>query len=251
MQSPKPKKDQVPPGWYAILQGKKIDLDDWCHSLTKSFDPIAKELPNGEKVMCSRDFDDLHDAEAVRGRALLLIARMNGAMRVWNGTEPVSFGGVLRVDEAGKEHRTIFAEGLTIEGSRAVLRATAQILAADGQPLPPAPPTPSNPQAWNTLANSYDGLSDLLDQLGRADNWYDIYKTLEIAAHIMGGKRGLRLLLNERVGEYRDLEQTANFYRHARGAGLPQNPPTLRQAKPLLNWIVSEVFRTRTDTADR
>lgn len=235
----------VRPGWCAILQGEAVDLDDWCHALNDPFDPVAEKLPNGQTVLRSRDFEGLADAEAVRARALLLIGRMNGALAVWNGAKAVRFGGAMRIDEEGKQHTTIFAEGLAIVAGRAVVRGVAQVLGPDGKPLPPPPPTPSNPQAWNTLADNDDNLSDLLEQFGRADNWYDIYKALEIAAHFVGGKHRLRQLLGDRAAEYRNLDQTANFYRHARGATLPERPTTMAEAKALLITIVREVFETQ------
>jgi hypothetical protein len=111
---------------------------------------------------------------------------MNGALALWNGARPVQFGGVLRIEEDGREHLTVFGEVAAF--GRSAMRAAAVVLGSDGNPLPHPPPQPSQPQVWNELAELEDDLSDLLEQFGRADNWYDIYKTIEIAAHVVGGK---------------------------------------------------------------
>lgn len=233
------------PGWYALLSGDDVDLDDWRHSLKPAFDPVAEKLPDGRTVLRSRDFQELTEVEAVRARALILIARMNGALAIWNGVRPVSFGGVLRIAEDGREHVTVFAEMIAFELNRCVMRATAVVLGPDGRPVPPPPPQPSQPQVWNRLADADDNLSDLLDQFGRADNWYDIYKTIEIAAHAVGGKQHLWRLLAPETRACRNLDQTANFYRHARGVRPPEYSLTLNEAKPLLAWLVRRILETR------
>lgn len=234
-----------PPGWYALLTGHPIDLDDWCHSLNAPFDPIAEKLPDGRIALRSLHFEGLSDAEAVRARALVLIARMNGALALWNGARPVQFGGVLRIDVDGREQVTVFAELATFELGRCVMRATAVVLGPDGKPLPPPPPQPSQPQVWNRLADVDDDLSDLLDQFGRADNWYDIYKTIEIAAQVVGGKHRLWKLLEPEGKACRNLDRNANFYRHARGVRPPKEPINLSDAKAHLGWIVQRVLDSK------
>lgn len=233
------------PGWYALLSGAAVDLDDWCYSLNEPFDPVAEKLPDGRTALKSRDFEGLTDAEAVRARALILIAGMNGALALWKEARPVQFGGVLRIDADGRQQTTIFAEAVAIELGRCVMRATAVVLGPDGKPVPPPPPQPSQPQVWNELADLQDDLSDLLDQFGHADNWYDIYKTIEVAAHVVGSKHRLWKLLDPETKACRNLDQTANFYRHARGAQSPKERVSLADAIPLLAWIVRRVFETR------
>lgn len=237
-------------GWYALLDGDDIDLEDWCRCLHDPFDPVAEKLTNGRTALRSRIFEDLTDTEAVRARALVLIARMNGALAIWNDVRPVRFGGVLRVGKEGQEHFTLFSEMVAFELDRCVMRATAVLLGPDGKPVPPPPPQPSQPQVWNELADKNDDLSDLLDQFGRADNWYDIYKTIEVAAHAAGGKHRLWKLLASESQACRNLVQTANFYRHARGARLPEKPTTLKEATPLLAWLIRKIFEASEELTD-
>ncbi len=234
------------PGWYAQLDGEDFDLEDWRHSLNEPFDPVAEQLPDGKTVLRSSDFDDLDDASEVRERALVLIARMNGAIGLWNSARPVRFGGVIRIDEQGRQHAWVFGEMAAVEMGRCIMRATAVLLGPDGKPLPPPPPQPSQPQAWNRLAEQNDDISDLLDHFGRADNWYDIYKTIEVAAHLVDGKHRLWKIAQPETKACRNLDQNANFYRHARGVKRPDQPLSVSEAKPLLAWLVRAVLERQT-----
>lgn len=230
-----------PPGWYARLQGDEVDLDDWRHSLNEPFDPVASKFADGETVLRSSDFDDAQSAEEVRERALILIGRLNGALGLWNGANPVRFGGVYRVDDGGARHISMFAEVGVFEMGRCVVRATAVVLGPDGMPVAPPPPTPSKPQDWNQLAIADDNISDLLDHAGRADNWYDIYKTLEIASDLMGKKRNLEKMFTRDEADIELLRASANFYRHARGHR-PPNLLSLPDARPILAYVVRKVL---------
>lgn len=225
------------PGWYARIEGDDADLDDWRHSLNEPFDPVAEKLPNGETVLRSTDFEGLADASEVRERALVLIGRLNGALNLWNGTRPVRFAGVYRIDSEGKQHAWIFAEMAALEFGRCVMRATAVVFGPDGKPLPPPAPTPSQPQNWNGLAESNDDISDLLDHFGRADNWYDIYKTIEIAEDLVGSEHKLWKLLADDAQAAKNLKTCANFYRHAK-THRPRHLLTLVEGKPILAHLV-------------
>jgi len=230
-----------PPGWYARLQGEEADLEDWRYSLNEPFDPVAFQLPSGETVLRSSEFDDAQTAAEVRERALILIGRFNGAINLWNGAQPVTFGGVYQIDEAGGQHATVFMEALSINLGRFKMRATVTQIGADGEPIPPPPPMPSRPQVWNRIAVTNDNVSDLLDHAGRADNWYDIYKTLEIADLLLGKKRNLEKLFTKDEADLDLLRSSANFYRHAR-AHRPDNLLSLSDARPMLSYIVKKVL---------
>ncbi len=229
-------------GWYARLQGNEVDLDDWRHSLKEPFDPVAEKLPNGETVLRSTDFDGLASASEVRERALVIIARLNGALSLWNGARPVTFGGVYRISEDGKQHSWVFGDMAALEG-RSVMRATAIALGPDGKPIPPPPPSASQLQGWNGLADQNDYVSDLFDYYGRANNWYDIYKTIEIAEKLARGEHKLLKLLGADAKTGKRLKRSANYYRHTK---FPRPPDllTLQEAKPLLANLVRTVLST-------
>lgn len=228
------------PGWYVQITGHPFDLDAWRRALNEPFDPIALEAPNGDTLVRSSEFQHLENAEEVRERGKMLVARLNGVMKLFDSVRPVSPGGVVRVDDEGKQHTTMFAEGATFEMRTSVV-GVAVVLDKDGNPVPPSPPQPSAPQKWNELAEATDDLSDLLDHFGRADNWYDIYKTIEFAEVLAGGGEAdlLRLANGERA-RWKNLKRNANYYRHAK-ADPPREVLTLREAQPLLSQLVRTV----------
>jgi hypothetical protein len=231
------------PGWYALIEGEDFDLEDWRICLNEPFNPVAEILPDGRTVLRSADFDEFQDADEVRERALILIARMNGALGLWNRTRPVRFDGVLRIDEDGKQHAYMFAS-MSASMGRLRGRATAVALGPDGKPLPPPPPKPSAPQAWNALAERDDDVSDLLDHFGRADNWYDVYKAIEFASHIAGGEHKLWKLLGDQAKPIKNLKATANYYRHAK-APKPAQLTSLPEARGTLAFLVRSVLEVR------
>ncbi len=232
-------KNEPKPGWYARLQGNEIDLKCWRRSLNEPFDPVAIKLPDGQTALRSIDFEELHDASEVRERALILIGRLNGALSLWNGARSVTFGGIVKIDETGKQHTWIFAEAAALEMRIDVMSAALVSIGSDGKPLPPSPPTPSQPQDWNRLAQENDDVSDLLDHFGGADNWFDIYKTIEYAGIVVGSPRKLEKLVDKSI-DANNLKRNANFYRHARQVKYPRPEKviSLKEAGPMLAIVV-------------
>ncbi len=235
---------ELEPGWYVELLGDETDLEDWVYTLNEPFDPTALKDADGTILLKSSEFEGLEDAAEVRERALALVARMNGAIALMHSGQPLRSGAIIRANEEGKRHRTIFAEMAAIESGRCVMRATAVVLGPDGKPKPPPPPQPSAAQAWNRMAADDDDCADILEQLGKANGWYDIYKTIEIAEHMAGGKHRLVRLLGNSRAEFEQMRRTANYYRHAR-ALRPATLTTLAEATPLLHFTVRAVLDAR------
>lgn len=229
------------PGWYVQLLGEPVDLDDWIYTLNEPFDPTAFMHHDGTYLLSSQEFTAATEAADVREKALALIARLNGAMAVMHAAGPLRSGGIYRIAEDGSQHVSVFAEGTAISVGRVVARATATVLGPDGQPLPPPPPQRSVAQLWNDLAAQNDDIADLLEQHGKADGWYEIYKTIELAEEVVGSKHRLAKLLGDTGAAFLNLRHTANFYRHAR-ASKPEVPTRLEDAKPLLHYIVRTVL---------
>ncbi|MGH7115561.1 MAG: hypothetical protein ACREE9_13820, partial [Stellaceae bacterium] len=181
-------------GWVVQLSGHDFDFSYWERSLRPPFDPWCDRIPqNGRFVLRSRCFDDLQSADEVKKSAIPLIQRLNGALSVAVGAEPLNFDGVGRVDDQGELHLTFFAE--LNERLRLMATATAEVRDAEGNLIPPAPPQPSNAQRWIGAAEKNDQIADMLVFAGRADNWFDIYKALELAETLAGGRQKLLVLL--------------------------------------------------------
>ena len=232
---------QLGAGWYVQLMGNKSDLEDWVYALNEPFDPVAIQEADGTVLLRSDEFEGAETADEVREKGLALVARMNGAIAIMHAARPVTLGAIIRISEGGKRQANVFAEMAAFELGRSKVRAVAVVLGRDGKPKPPPPPEPSAAQGWNALAARNDDSADLLEQLGKADGWYEIYKALEIAEHMAGGKHKLGKLIGGSRARYERMRQTANFYRHAR-APRPDVLTPLGEAKPLLHFIVRTVL---------
>ncbi len=79
---------------------------------------------------------------------------------------------------------------------------------------------------------------------GRADNWFDIYKAVELAKKLAGDTNKLRTLLGSSAKECENMWRTANSHRHARDTQKPEVLTTLADAKPLLAFIVRSVLNS-------
>jgi hypothetical protein len=242
------------PGWVAKLSGHKFDLADWHSALKAPFDPTCERISHNESVIWllrSRSFDNLQTPDEVRLRALALIARLNGALQVECRGEPLIFDGVGRIDEAGQIQLFQFAEG-HIRG-RSRVSAVGQALNPSGNAVPPPPPEPSQAQRWLEAAEGDAEVADMLTFAGRSDNWFDIYKALELARRLAGdgsapgnNKEPLKALLG--TSTYKKFDhvlQTANTIRHARYGNPPKVPATLNDSKAILSHVVKAVIDAR------
>jgi hypothetical protein len=223
-------------GWYVQLLGDTFDLEDWEYTLNEPFDPVALREPDGTFLLRSVEFQSAETASEVHEKGKALIDRLNGSMRLMHNSRPAKIGSIIRIEENGARHANVFAEGLGLALGRSRCRAVGVAIGPDGLPLQPPPPQPSDPQSWNAMAASDDVVSDLLEQLGKSENWYEIYKTIELAERLVGGESKLKCFLGSSAGECKNLKQTANFYRHAR-AHRPKHLTNLAEAKSLLNFM--------------
>jgi len=225
------------PGWYIRLEGHDFDLADWRDTLSEPFDPVAILHPDGETLLSGQEFHGLLEPSEVRERGKILIARLNGALSLSTNARPVKMGPVINIDGAGQKrvHTFMQADGAVfrVRGSKLILTAYDP----DGNVIPPSPPIPSEPQRWIGLAQENDNVSDMLDHFGRADNWYDIYKTIEFAEHVAGGEHRLKKRLSDKAKAAKHLKMSANFFRHAKAYRPPQLL-SLNETRPVLADVV-------------
>jgi hypothetical protein len=233
------------PGWLAQLDGHEFDLACWERSLKPPFDPWCERIPHGESsflALRSHSFDDRSTPEEVNGRAETLIAQLNGALGVGEDAEPVKLRAVGRVEDKGQVNFTVFAKG--VMRGRSMMTATAEVRNSKGDLVPPPPPAPSTAQKWVKAAENNDVVADMLTFAGRSDNWFDIYKAIQLAEKLVG-ERKLPGLLGQSGTEFKRMRRSANFYRHP-SRHLRYPPPsvltTLDEAKPLLSLAVRTVL---------
>ena len=119
---------------------------------------------------------------------------------------------------------------------------SAEVRDVDGNLVTPPPPEPSATQGWMQASESNDDIADLLVYAGRADNWFDTYKAVEIAERMVGGEHNLQKLVGPASTQLKNMRSTANFYRHARGYYKPPVLTTQDEARSLLASIVRTVI---------
>ena len=228
--------------WGACLSGHNLDLLDWAEVLKQPFDPWVDVIERaGETlfVLRSEQFNRATSADELLALAGSLVARLNGALALERSCKRVATSTVVEYSEMGAPRLRVFAQvGVAEERSRAYALAVA--IGPHDAPLPPPPPEPSASQRWISSADDHDAkgdvathradlLSDLLVHLGRCDNWFDIYKTIEFAELLAGGEHKLQNLAGTDRARIKNARVTANFHRHAR-THRPDNPVTLNEA---------------------
>lgn len=220
-------------GWGVGLEGHEFDLLDWRDALKPPFDPWVEAVTLGDQelyLLRSADldattFDEVFD----RGR--VLVSRINGAMALERGSEPLQTNSVIeiRADGTISRHYRI-AVGTARGRSRA--SAVSVTISRDGVPLPAPPPQPSSVQRWQQAAEASapddeaakkraDLVADLLVYLGKCDNWFDVYKAIEAAEKLAGSEHTLLRLAGSDRPAIKDAKTTANYYRHARSTSKP------------------------------
>ena len=234
-------------GWCAHVDGHIFDLEYCEQCLKPPFDPWCERIPlhdgRSVPVLRSAAFCDSETAEETRLRALPIISQLNGALAAVCRAEPLNLKWIGRIREDGRVDVTNFAVG-TATG-RSKMTAHAEVRGPSGNLVPPPPPEPSVAQRWLRMADENDDIADLLTFVGRADNWFDIYKALEVAERLAGGsERQLATVIGASWGDVKRTKQTANSERHAhRGKHSPPADPTsLSDARSLLAFVVRTVM---------
>lgn len=114
-------------------------------------------------------------------------------------------------------------------------------ISAPGQhpiaPLHSPPPAPTAVQAWSAKASKNPDVADVLAHMGRADNWYDLYKAIEVCEEIAGDERKLAGFAGVNKTRLKMIRTTANHYRHAR-TYKPPNAPTFAEAHAFVCEVV-------------
>jgi hypothetical protein len=209
-------------GWGVRLGGHQSDLALWEQALKAPFEPCWIERYDEEVVLRSLQFEHLPDPAEVRGRAVSLVERLNGAMKISVGSRPVHLESVIEFRADGSRHGIVFIDAVSLVGGGAVI-AAPMLIPSDGKVTPPEPPKPSEVQQWVRLSGRHDELADALIYFGRGE-WFDVYKAIECLEDWVGGERALRAKNWMDPEELKRLKQTANSFRHRRG-GKDTPPP--------------------------
>jgi hypothetical protein len=113
---------------------------------------------------------------------------------------------------------------------------------AEGNIVPPLPSTPSAVHIWSSIADQNDLVADMFTRFARADNWFDIYKTWEVARKLVGGEKSKTFKSCVHGLKSEDMKRAADYHRHA---NRPPPPAImeLEEARSVLKHIVHNVMK--------
>ncbi len=228
--------------WAAELIGTDQDTSEMQRALNANFDPRVEAVDGTRALRCSL-LDSCSSAKEVRDKAIVLIKVLNGASTLSRRSGPVRVGRIYRVGDDGSIASTVFAEGAANIGN-VTLSATATITDTHGEFISPPPPAPSTAQRWFHAALDDPKIADLLTFVGQADNWFDVYKAMEMLRFVACSEHDLLTELGSRAPDFKNARWTANWHRHAR-ATRPQSPASLDEARTLLYWAVETILSHR------
>lgn len=220
------------PRWGIALRGSDADLADWRLMLKPPFDPwVEQRTVHGQDVLVlfAAILEEATSAVDARQMADVLVGRAIGAIALSGRDTRVAIAGVVDDGDGGPVLHT-FATGSAVLGPLQV-SATGTVRNPDGSipaPAPQALPVASLAQLWLN-AGATDHVEELLVYAGRADNWFDLYKLIEVSEAIYGGEHALR----KACPDIKAAKATANIYRHSRAKGHlpPSNLLTFKDVK--------------------
>jgi hypothetical protein len=166
------------PGWAVELLGEKGDIEDFREHLAIPFDPWVEDFStaDGPKVVLrSVNWDGLTEAAEVFRRAAQMLNRLNGeALLFYGDVSPLKLGETIKFGAKGEGQRIALLSG-SIHGKS---RVRAKISTASSTPQK------STMQRWFQEAETDEARAELFATIGRADNWYDLYKSMELAKEL-------------------------------------------------------------------
>lgn len=227
----------VSAGWALELRGSRVDLDDVREKLKPPFDPWVEEYGEGGENMLllrSNAWKGLASTGDMMAEAARLIDHINGALLLEDANaQLISHGITLCFGEDGGRLPVVIAAkaNITLKGFRVRARGVV------GAGSPEEEPSASIMQVRLQKADKEPIMSDLLTFITRADNWFDLFKAMELVERLIGGEARAQAISSE----WKRVRQTANRHRHAPSPKhtLPRNPPQVPEARAVLLAVAS------------
>lgn len=239
---------QCPPDaeWAVELAGHKFDLANWQDHLVSEFDPHVSmfrydDPPEDVYVLRSNSFAVAASADEVRDKAALLVSALNGLIRAFHKTGPVSLKAVVKILPSGQLHRTQYVEMELFTNRNRFFPATVSVGSVDG-PLSPPRSEPSPVQRAYTRA-SQDAL-EAARHLARGDNWYDLFKAYEAIALALGLENDGAAELGASSAERKRFSNTRRQYRHhVAKTGSKARLLSLQEGQEFIRQLIRAMFR--------
>jgi hypothetical protein len=221
-----------------------MDLDDFRELLARPFDPWIEDYQTDEglkPLLRTASWAKLTEAVDVFRDAARMVERLNGeALLIYGDSKPVKLGETIKFGPNGRREPIKFAASFHARGA-ARARARATVITSG----PPKPPEPSRMQKWFKEAETDDIRAELFAHLARADNWFDLYKSAELARRVVGDLKALKAALGSDWNEWQRICQTANCYRHAPDPAkfpLPTQPAELEEAREFILKVIPRML---------
>lgn len=232
------------PGWAIELIGQKIDLDDCREQLPSGFDPWVEDYESSDsRVLILRSLAWAKFTEAVdmfRDAERLLTWHHGIASLLNTDARPLRLGATMRFDATGKREPIIFASvgHFTMKGGR--WRGRSAVIGG-----PPKRAQESTAQRWLKAADSDETRAELLAHISRADNWFDLYKSMELTQRLAGDEPALKIQIGSGWSEWERIRRTANCYRHAPNPQkypLPKHPAELNASRIFILSAIAKIL---------
>ncbi|MFG1201988.1 hypothetical protein V5F29_06305 [Xanthobacter aminoxidans] len=219
--------------WAVELTGERFDIDDLRRLLRLPFDPWIEDIAAGAEPkphIRHSGWDQLAIASDVVADAQRIVSRINGAARLLHSDyRPVGVSNVVRFHADGR--RDFIMPAITGHFSVSLGRVRFRMDGVAGEGGVANECKPSILQNWIELSERNDLVSELFIHLERMNDWFDVYKSIEILERFSGDKRRVKKMTALDGREWDRVRQTANSFRHAPGkCAAPQNPPSLEES---------------------
>ncbi len=217
-------------GWAIELKGHRVDLSDFERGLAPPHNPWVER--DGEMLLLrSKTWAGMEDSGHVMDEGRRLIELLNGAAKlVHDDARWVQLGGIRRFDDSGQSMPVIITARMGAIELSSRVRFYASV---SPEPVTVVGPSLMQRAIAKAEKDTSDIRAELLLHIARADNWFDLYKAMELAELILGGRHKFERALNRQghgddSAVWDDVHRTANHYRHAppKANSLPANPPT-------------------------
>jgi hypothetical protein len=222
--TPDPNKElRLHPGWWARLEGEKLDLEGLVNALAEGSQVEIREF-DGRYYLRTIDFEDIDESGDVEARAIEIVHILNGAARVQYGdSREVRVDAAARVQPDGQiQHFIHLSASLNVRA-----RVSAK-LTVSGESVP-VEPEPTTAEQALAAAIRDPQAERALRIFGRDEiDYRDLYHVFEIAEAAIGS----RIYSTETVtsAEVRRFKHTANSVHalgdQARHGHEPTQPPS-------------------------
>ncbi|QYO75340.1 hypothetical protein [Devosia salina] len=228
------------PGWAVSIEGEKVDLEDLAEWLKPPSSPWIETYENEGKLVYllrSKQWSAFNEGADVIRDAERLVGLLHGqALLIQPDARPFKTGTVFRFGDAGNKQPVVVP--ISAKMTLSLGRVRVRIITGKKEST-----EPSRMQKWISDAESDSLKSDLFAHLARADNWFDLYKSMELAQRLLGGNKPAAKVIGSDWSEWTKVWQMANCARHAPDPVKYPLPDPPREFGPSRQFVLKVLTR--------